>query len=106
MGTLIEKVFEGGRAAMEAGMPVESLVCITSMDDGQIILRRLLMSLLSWLGQFLIGWIFTHMSFIIPAKRLRETDTLLAFHHPKPSPFHVIILPEKGYPFFCGPQAG
>jgi len=54
------------------------------------------MSLLSWLGQLLISWIFTHMSFIIPAKRLHETDTLLAFHHPKPShPFHVIILPKK-----------
>jgi xanthine phosphoribosyltransferase len=39
VGTLIEKVFEGGRAALEAvNIPVESLVCITSMDDGQIIL--------------------------------------------------------------------
>jgi histidine triad (HIT) family protein len=36
------------------------------------------------------------MSFLIPAKRLRETDTLLAFHHPKPSyPFHVVIVPKK-----------
>ena len=41
-------------------------------------------------------WILTHMSFLIPAKHLRETDTLLAFHHPKPShPFHVILLPKK-----------
>jgi len=39
VGTLIEKVFEGGRAALEAvNIPVESLVCITSMDGGQIIL--------------------------------------------------------------------
>jgi xanthine phosphoribosyltransferase len=39
VGTLIEKVFEGGRAALEAvNIPVESLVCIISMDDGQIIL--------------------------------------------------------------------
>jgi xanthine phosphoribosyltransferase len=38
VGTLIEKVFEGGRALLQAiGVPVESLVCITSMDDGQII---------------------------------------------------------------------
>lgn len=37
VGTLIEKVFEGGRAALEAvNIPVESLVCITSLDDGQI----------------------------------------------------------------------
>ena len=39
VGTLIEKVFEGGRATLKPiGIPVESLVCITSMDDGQIIL--------------------------------------------------------------------
>jgi histidine triad (HIT) family protein len=36
------------------------------------------------------------MTFAIPAKRLRETDTLLAFHHPEPThPFHVIIAPKK-----------
>jgi xanthine phosphoribosyltransferase len=37
VGTLIEKVFEGGRALLRPiGIPIESLVCITSMDDGQI----------------------------------------------------------------------
>ncbi|RPJ23768.1 MAG: HIT domain-containing protein [Chloroflexi bacterium] len=44
----------------------------------------------------LIGWIFAHMNFAIPVKRLRETETLMAFHHPKPSyPFHVLLLPKK-----------
>ena len=39
---------------------------------------------------------FAHMSFAIPVKRLRETDTLMAFYHPKPSyPFHVLIVPKK-----------
>jgi xanthine phosphoribosyltransferase len=39
VGTLIEKVFEGGRALLQPlGIPVVSLVCITSMDDGQIII--------------------------------------------------------------------
>ena len=39
VGTLIEKVFEGGRALLKPiGIPVESLVCITSMDDGQIVI--------------------------------------------------------------------
>ncbi len=48
------------------------------------------------LGQGLIGWIFAKMSFVIPVDRLRETDTLMAFHHPKPSyPFHVLIVPKK-----------
>ena len=37
VGTLIEKTFEGGRESLKPlGVPVESLVCITSMDDGQI----------------------------------------------------------------------
>ncbi len=44
----------------------------------------------------LIGWIFEHMSFAIPVKRLRETETLMAFHHPKPSyAFHVLLVPKK-----------
>ena len=34
-------------------------------------------------GRKFVGFIFSHMSFAIPAKRLRETETLLAFHHPK-----------------------
>jgi histidine triad (HIT) family protein len=47
----------------------------------------------------LIGWIFAHMSFVIPVKRLRETNTLLAFYHPKPSyAFHVLLLPKKAIP--------
>ena len=43
-----------------------------------------------------IGWMFEHMSFAIPVHRLRETDTLLAFEHPKPSyPVHILIVPKK-----------
>ena len=38
IGTLIEKSFEGGRAALaNLNLPVESLVCIVSMDNGQIV---------------------------------------------------------------------
>jgi len=44
----------------------------------------------------LIGWVFEYMSFAIPVKRLRETETLMAFHHPKPSyTFHVLLVPKK-----------
>ena len=51
---------------------------------------------LLWLFTPLIGWVFAHMSFAIPVKRLRETETLLAFHHPKPAyPFHVLLVPKK-----------
>lgn len=51
---------------------------------------------LLWFFAPLIGWIFAHMSFAIPVKRLRETKTLMAFHHPKPSySFHVLLLPKQ-----------
>jgi len=37
IGALIEKDFEGGREALKpAGVPVETLACITSMKDGKI----------------------------------------------------------------------
>jgi len=39
------------------------------------------------------------MSFAIPIQRLRETKTLMAFHHPKPAyPFHVLLVPKKAVP--------
>jgi histidine triad (HIT) family protein len=47
-------------------------------------------------GRLIIGWIFAHMSFVIPVKRLRETTKLLAFHHPLPSyPVHILMVPKK-----------
>ena len=54
---------------------------------------------LLWLFAPLIGWIFAHMSFAIPVERLRETETLIAFYHPKPSyPFHILLVPKKAVP--------
>ena|SRR5215210_8058974 len=54
-------------------------------------MRKLLWSLAP-----VIGWIFAHMSFAIPVKRLHETETLMAFHHPRPAyPFHVLLVPKK-----------
>jgi histidine triad (HIT) family protein len=36
------------------------------------------------------------MNFALPLERLRETDTLLAFYHPKPAhPFHVVLVPKR-----------
>jgi histidine triad (HIT) family protein len=47
----------------------------------------------------IIAWIFAHMSFAIPVHRLRETDLLLAFYHPKPSyPLHILIVPKRQIP--------
>ena len=38
IGALIEKTFEGGRAALKTlGVPIESLACITSLEDNQIV---------------------------------------------------------------------
>lgn len=50
----------------------------------------------SSIGRLVIGWIFENMSFAIPVNRLRETETLIAFHHPKPSyPVHILLVPKK-----------
>lgn len=38
IGAVVEKLFEGGRSTLEfLGVPIHSLVCITSMEQGQII---------------------------------------------------------------------
>lgn len=36
------------------------------------------------------------MSFTIPLHRLRETTTLIAFHHPQPAyPVHILLVPKR-----------
>ncbi len=38
IGALVEKMFEGGRAALEPlGVPIEALACIQRMDDDEIV---------------------------------------------------------------------
>jgi histidine triad (HIT) family protein len=35
---------------------------------------------------------------MLPVDRLRETKTLIAFHHPDPSnPTHILIVPKRKY---------
>lgn len=47
-------------------------------------------------GRFLVGWIFANMTFALPVQRLRETETLLAFYHPRPAyPVHILLVPKK-----------
>ena len=42
------------------------------------------------------AWLFRTMNFVLPLERLHETDSLLAFYHPKPTyPFHVLLVPKK-----------
>lgn len=48
---------------------------------------------------WIVSWIFARMSFIIPGERLRETETLIAFPHPKPShPVHILLVPKRKLP--------
>jgi len=62
---------------------------------------------LLWLFAPIVGWIFAHMSFVIPVKRLRETDALMAFHHPKPSyTFHVLLVPKQAIASFMDLEPG
>ena len=43
-----------------------------------------------------MGWLFAHVSFLLPVDRLRNTETLLAFHHPRPAyPVHILIVPKR-----------
>lgn len=44
----------------------------------------------------LIGSFFAHLSFLLPVRRLYESETLLAFSHPRPSyPAHILLVPKK-----------
>ncbi len=37
-----------------------------------------------------------NLGFLIPLERLRETRTLIAFHHPMPLyPLHILIMPRQ-----------
>lgn len=43
-----------------------------------------------------IPWIISHMTDLLPINRLAETNTLIAFYHPKPAyPFHILIIPKS-----------
>ena len=71
------------------------LTLVEMLRDARHDISKLMRRLL-WLFAPLIGWMFAHMSFAIPVKRLRETKTLLAFYHPRPAyPFHVLLVPKK-----------
>lgn len=43
-----------------------------------------------------IGWMFTHAGFLMPGRRLGETDNWMAVKHPKPAyPVHILLIPKK-----------
>ena len=46
-------------------------------------------------SQACCGWIFTNLSFVLPVKRLYETDSLIAFLQPRPSyGLHILMVPK------------
>jgi histidine triad (HIT) family protein len=50
------------------------------------------------LGGLLIKLLFVNFIFAFPMKRLRETDTLMAIFHPRPShKLHILIVPKLKY---------
>jgi histidine triad (HIT) family protein len=63
-----------------------------------LIRRGLLRLARSRCAGLFIQWVFTHMSYALPVKRLRETDTLIAFLHPQPNyPTHILLVPKRPY---------
>lgn len=48
------------------------------------------------IAKVIAGIVFSRASFLIPVKRLRETDSWMAFNHPHPSyPVHIVIIPKR-----------
>lgn len=44
----------------------------------------------------LTGWVFANMSFALPVDRLYESQTIIAFFHPRPSyAVHILIVPRR-----------
>jgi histidine triad (HIT) family protein len=47
-------------------------------------------------GRLLVSWVMQKMVTLDSNAKLFETETLLAFYHPRPVyPFHVLITPKK-----------
>lgn len=48
------------------------------------------------LGNAAVRWSFAHMTNFMPVDKLRNTDLVVAFHHPRPShKVHILIVPKR-----------
>ncbi|HEX2981532.1 MAG TPA: HIT domain-containing protein, partial [Anaerolineaceae bacterium] len=66
------------------------------MDLPPLLIRSLSALARSQPGGALLRWSFATMNAILPLDRIRETDRLVAFYHPKPAyPTHVLIVPKQ-----------
>ena len=84
---------------------------MSDLDAGAILSRMLRRALLrvarSRPGGALLRWGLRHMSELLPVRRLRETETLIAFYHPQPShPTHILLVPKGAYPDLMALPAG
>jgi histidine triad (HIT) family protein len=67
-------------------------------------LKKFSRKCLAWVARYrlfqgIILWSIVHMSNMLPIERLRETDSLIAFHHPEPNyPVHILILLKRSVP--------
>lgn len=47
-------------------------------------------------GDLIVGFVFEKFSKLLPVKRIKETDKVIAFWHPKPFwEKHIVIVPKK-----------
>lgn len=60
---------------------------------------RFISRLMKWsFIQWMIDFVIAKTSFLIPGKRVFESDAWIAIDHPRPSyPVHIVILPKKPY---------
>lgn len=68
--------------------------------DEKSIKRNRRFQFLTWrkIRRRMIRWVFRHMSYAIPVKRLRETSAWMAFRHPQPVyPFHILLTTKRSY---------
>lgn len=48
------------------------------------------------LGETIVGFAFGNLASLLPVKRVKETDKVIAFWHPKPFwEKHILIVPKK-----------
>ncbi len=75
------------------GICEQLAVCSEQVVDKNNMLLRFAKSRF---GQFFVGFVFAHLSFLLPVKRLDENKRLIVFQHPKPDySIHYLIVPKR-----------
>jgi hypothetical protein len=81
-----------------AGYMVQSL-CQRPVENVNFDNDMLLKIARSSLGQYVVGFVFARLAFLLPVKRIYESPRLIAFRHPWPGyTTHILIVPKKSIP--------